>query len=69
MVVLAVTGWLWHGSPSGFVYALLLAVVLRMPHPHPENENVPLDRNRLLVAVFTLLIFVSTFLPFPISVN
>jgi membrane-associated protease RseP (regulator of RpoE activity) len=69
MVVLAVTGWFWHGSPSGFVYALLLAVVLRMPHPHPENENAPLDRNRLLVAVFTLLIFVSTFLPFPISVN
>jgi membrane-associated protease RseP (regulator of RpoE activity) len=69
MIALAVTGWFWHGSPSGFVYALLLAVVLRMPHPQPLDEHTGLDRNRQLIALGTLLIFVLTFLPFPISVK
>ena len=69
MIALAVIGWFGHGSPSGFVYALLLAVVLRMPHPQPVNERSGLDRTRLLIAFGTLLIFVSSFLPFPISVR
>jgi hypothetical protein len=69
MIALAVIGWFWHGSPSGFVYALLLAVVLRMPHPQPLNEHTRLDRSRQLIALGTLLIFVLSFLPFPISVK
>jgi membrane-associated protease RseP (regulator of RpoE activity) len=69
MIALAISGWVWHGSPSGFVYALLLAIVLRMPHPQPVNEYQRLDRGRLLVALGVLAIFVLTFLPFPISVQ
>jgi membrane-associated protease RseP (regulator of RpoE activity) len=68
-VTLAVLGWEWHGSPSGFVYSLLLAFVLRMPHPQPNNDVTPLDGNRRVVAALTLLIFVLCFLPFPISVK
>jgi membrane-associated protease RseP (regulator of RpoE activity) len=69
MLGLAFAGWFWHGSPSGFVYSLLLAIVLRMPHPEPENDFSPLDRNRRVVALVTLLIFVLCFLPFPITIR
>src|SRR6185369_8993922 len=36
MSVLALLGFFLHGSPSGFLYAVLLAVVLRLPHPQPQ---------------------------------
>jgi hypothetical protein len=35
MSVLAGLGFWWHGSPSGFLYAVLLGVVMRLPHPAP----------------------------------
>ena len=67
MASLSVLGWFWHGSPSGFLYALLLAVMLRVRHPQAE-DNTPLDNKRLLVAVLTLLVFILCFLPFPITI-
>ncbi|MGH9883182.1 MAG: site-2 protease family protein, partial [Pyrinomonadaceae bacterium] len=33
MAALAGLGFWWHGSPSGFLYAVLLAVMLRIQHP------------------------------------
>src|SRR3989441_1597056 len=36
MALISVLGWLWHGSPGGFVYVVLLAVMLRVRHPQPE---------------------------------
>src|SRR5258708_39619285 len=37
MVALSVLGWMWHGSPSGFLYVVLVAVMLRVRHPQPEQ--------------------------------
>jgi membrane-associated protease RseP (regulator of RpoE activity) len=68
MSVLAVLGWMWHGSPSGFLYAVLLGVILRLKHPTAGDETEPLGRARILVAVFTLLVFILSFWPFPISI-
>src|SRR5207248_9294898 len=68
MSTLAVLGWFWYGSPSGFLYAVLLAVMLRIRHPHVEDDSVRLDRSRIIVAVITLLVFALSFLPFPIKV-
>jgi membrane-associated protease RseP (regulator of RpoE activity) len=68
MAALSVLGWFWHGSPSGFLYAVLLAVMLRVRHPQAE-DTTPLDRTRLLVAVLTLLVFALCFLPFPITIT
>jgi membrane-associated protease RseP (regulator of RpoE activity) len=65
---LAILGWRWHGSPSGFLYAVLLGVMLRVRHPQPEDET-PLDRSRLIVAALTLAIFVLSFLLFPITIT
>ena len=68
MAVLAVLGYFWHGSPSGFLYVVLLGVMLRVPHPAPYNVS-PLGPMRRLVALLTLLVFILCFWPFPITIR
>lgn len=68
MALISVLGWLWHGSPSGFLYVVLLAVMLRVRHPPPENME-PLGRARTVIGVITLIVFVLCFLPFPITIT
>ncbi len=68
MAAISVLGWLWHGSPSGFVYVVLLAVMLRVRHPQPEQME-PLGRARVVVGIITLVVFALCFLPFPITIS
>jgi membrane-associated protease RseP (regulator of RpoE activity) len=68
MAITSVLGWFWHGSPSGFVYVALLAVMLRVRHPQPEQME-PLGTKRIIIAVVTLLVFALCFLPFPITIT
>jgi membrane-associated protease RseP (regulator of RpoE activity) len=68
MGVLAILGFWWHRSPSGFLYAVLLGVMLRMQHPQPRIIE-PLGTKRVLVAILTLLVFVLCFWPFPITIS
>jgi membrane-associated protease RseP (regulator of RpoE activity) len=68
ILLLAPLGWLWHGAPSGIVYAILLFIMLRVRHPEAENESDTLGRARLVVAVLTLLVFILSFTPFPLSI-
>jgi membrane-associated protease RseP (regulator of RpoE activity) len=68
MTTLAVLGWFWYGSPSGFLYAVLLAVIMRIRHPQVQDETEPLGGRRAVVAAVTLAIFVLSFLPFPIKI-
>ncbi|HEY3102259.1 MAG TPA: site-2 protease family protein [Pyrinomonadaceae bacterium] len=68
MAIISVLGWLWHGSPSGFVYVALLAVMLRVRHPQPERME-PLGLARTIVAIVTLIVFALCFLPFPITIS
>jgi membrane-associated protease RseP (regulator of RpoE activity) len=68
MGIVSVLGWLWHHSPSGFVYVALLAVMLRIRHPQPERME-PLGSARMIVAIATLLVFILCFLPFPITLT
>src|ERR1041385_270745 len=67
MAALAFLGFWWHGSPSGFLYAVLLAIMLKVPHPQPAIME-PLGTQRILIAILTLLVFVLCFLPFPITI-
>jgi membrane-associated protease RseP (regulator of RpoE activity) len=69
MALLAVLGWHWHNSPGGFLYAILLFVMLRVPHPQALDERTPLGRPRLLVALLTLLVFLLCFVLFPITIS
>ena len=68
MAVLSVMGFVWYGSPSGFVYAILLAVMLRIRHPAPQVME-PLGTTRIIVGIITLLVFVLSFWPFPITLT
>jgi membrane-associated protease RseP (regulator of RpoE activity) len=66
VAVTAVLGFIWHGSPSGFLYTLLLLVMLKVRHPAPEAME-PLGRGRTIVAIVTLIVFALSFVPFPIT--
>ena len=68
MAVLSITGLLFYGSPSGFVVAILLGIMMRIPHPRPW-DNTPLDAKRKVIAVLTLVIFILCFNPFPIRIT
>ena len=68
VAVTAVLGFIWHGSPSGFLYTVLLGVMLKVRHPAPE-EMEPLGRGRTIVAVVTLIVFALSFVPFPITLT
>jgi membrane-associated protease RseP (regulator of RpoE activity) len=68
MSTLAVLGWLWHKSPSGFLYAVLLAIMLRIRHPQAGDERETIGRARIIVALLTLVVFILSFWPFPITI-
>jgi membrane-associated protease RseP (regulator of RpoE activity) len=68
MAVMSVLGFIWHGSPSGFLYTVLLAIMLKVRHPAPE-EMEPLGTARTIVAVITLIVFALSFVPFPITIT
>src|SRR5437763_13265118 len=69
MLALAPLGWLWHGVPSGFLYVVLLFIMLRVPHPQPLDDADRLGRARELVALLTLAVFFLSFTPFPLTIK
>lgn len=68
MAKLSILGWFYFGSPSGFLIAILLGVMMRIGHPRPHDDS-PLDPKRKLVAALVLLIFILSFVPFPIGLD
>ena len=66
--VLSVLGFWWYNSPSGFLYTVLLGIMLKVRHPPPAIME-PLGTKRLLVAILTLIVFVLCFCPFPITIS
>lgn len=68
MAILSISGFYFFGSPSGFLIAILLGVMMRIKHPRPYDET-PLDNKRRLVALIVLLISILSFLPFPIGLE
>jgi membrane-associated protease RseP (regulator of RpoE activity) len=58
-------------SPSWIVWAVLMVVMLVTlgpRHPRTLDHDVPIDRTRMLVAGFALVIFVLCFTPAPIQI-
>jgi membrane-associated protease RseP (regulator of RpoE activity) len=68
MSLASLLGWFFYNSPSGFLFAILLAVMMRIRHPEPLDD-VPLNFTRKVVAVLTLIIFILCFVPFPIQIK
>ncbi|HEX8721037.1 MAG TPA: site-2 protease family protein [Pyrinomonadaceae bacterium] len=69
VVALALLGWHYYGVPSGVLYAVLLLVMLRVPHPQPLDGRDPLGAARVCVALATLAVFLLSFLPFPLTIR
>jgi membrane-associated protease RseP (regulator of RpoE activity) len=68
VAVMSILGFVWHGSPSGFLYTVLLGVMLRVRHPAPEKME-PLGTARIVIAIITLIVFALSFVPFPITIT
>lgn len=68
MAAIALLGYLWHSSPSGFLYTILLGIMLRVRHPSPQQME-PLGSWRVVVAIITLIVFALSFVPFPITLT
>jgi len=68
MAILSVLGMYFYGSPSGFLIAIILAIMMKVRHPTPWDLT-PLDATRKVIAFLTLVIFVLCFVPFPIQIN
>lgn len=68
MATLSVLGLYYFSSPSGFLVAIILAIMMKVGHPEPYDQT-PLDAKRKVIAFLTLVIFVLCFVPFPIKIN
>jgi membrane-associated protease RseP (regulator of RpoE activity) len=68
MVSFSAIGLYVYGSPSGILFTVILAVMLKVGHPQPYDLT-PLDTKRKIVAVITLIVFILSFMPFPIQIN
>jgi membrane-associated protease RseP (regulator of RpoE activity) len=66
--LLALLGFWFYGSPSGFLFVVLLGIMMKVPHPQPAVME-PLGTKRIVIAILTLLVFVLCFLPFPITMT
>jgi hypothetical protein len=42
--------------------------LLRFPHPPPIFDH-PLDRKRKAIAFLTLIVFILSFMPFPVQIH
>ncbi len=68
VAVMSVLGFIWHGSPGGFLYTVLLAVMLKVRHPAPDAME-PLGLGRSIVGIITVIVFALSFVPFPITIT
>jgi len=68
MATLSILGWIYYNSPSGFLIAVLLGIMMRIKHPTPWDQT-PLDTKRKVIAFLCLIIFALCFVPFPIQIS
>lgn len=68
MAAATTIGLIVYGSPSGILFTIVLAIMMKMRHPRPWDSR-PLDIRRKLVAAVTAIIFILSFVPIPIRFN
>ena len=68
MATCSILGWFYFNSPSGFLIAVLLGIMMHIKHPTPWDQT-PLNGKRKAVAFLCLIIFILCFVPFPIQIN
>lgn len=68
MVIITILGWQLYGSPTTLIFTILLGVLLRFPHPPPLFDD-QIDNKRKIIAAITLVVFILSFMPFPIQIH
>ena len=68
MAVLSIAGLYFFSSPSGFLIAIILGVMMRIKHPQPYDQR-PIGTGRKFMALLTVIIFILCFVPFPIRLS
>jgi membrane-associated protease RseP (regulator of RpoE activity) len=68
MVAFSAIGLYFYSSPSGILFTVILAIMLKVGHPQPYDLS-PIDFKRKVIAFITLIVFIVSFLPFPIQIN
>lgn len=66
VIGLAIYSWR-DGLYNWIVYGAILTLMLRIGHPPITDESEPLGFARKLVAIIGLLVFIVSFMPFPIT--
>ena len=69
MCILAVVSYRVHQWAGWFIYVAMLGILLGLKHPPVMDELVPLDRRRQLIGILGLIVFILSFMPFPIVVE
>jgi membrane-associated protease RseP (regulator of RpoE activity) len=65
---LAVFSIVVHQPPVYMLWTLVLLFLMKVGHP-PVSEEEPLGRARIALAIFSVLVFLLCFMPFPITSN
>ena len=68
VLTLALVSFVRYESPVWFLYVALLALLAFRTHPPTLVAESDIGRGRRLVAALTVLIFLLSFMPFPITV-
>lgn len=67
MLFLAVVSYTRHRWIGWFIYVGLLGLLIGLKHPPLQDEAEPLDRRRKMIALVGLIVFILSFMPFPIT--
>lgn len=59
-------GFLWNGW---LIWAVLLLFWVRLQHPPTINDNIKLTPMRWAVGIFSIVIFILTFIPIPFNIT
>ncbi|MBI4470079.1 MAG: site-2 protease family protein [Acidobacteria bacterium] len=67
MTALAIVAYQRYQWAGWFVYVILLGLLLGLKHPPLADEQTPIGRSRIVIGIIGLIVFILTFMPFPIS--
>jgi membrane-associated protease RseP (regulator of RpoE activity) len=69
MIGLAFYAYAHHRWAGWFVYVGLLGLLIGLKHPPVGDEHEPLDRRRKALGILALIVFILSFMPFPITIS
>jgi membrane-associated protease RseP (regulator of RpoE activity) len=66
IAAVAFTKYNWAG---GFIYTVMLTILLMLRHPQVTDETEPLGLVRKIFGVIALIVFVLSFMPIPLRIS